>query len=49
MSQRDIVVIGASAGGLQALSTIVQALPAGLPASVLVVMHSSSNGQGVLP
>ena len=49
MSQRDIVVIGASAGGLQALSTIVEALPAGLRASILVVMHSSSNGQGVLP
>jgi two-component system chemotaxis response regulator CheB len=49
MSQRDVVVIGASAGGLQALSTIVQALPAGLRASVLVVMHSSGNGQGVLP
>ena len=27
---------------------IVQALPAGLEASVLVVVHSSSNGQGVL-
>src|SRR5215211_1695688 len=49
MSQRDIVVIGASAGGLQALSTIVQALPAGFRASVLIVMHSASNGQGVLP
>ncbi len=49
MSQPDIVVIGASAGGLQALSTIVQALPAGLRASVLIVMHSSTNGQGVLP
>jgi DNA-binding NarL/FixJ family response regulator len=34
---------------VQALSTIVQALPAGLRASVLVVMHSSTNGQGVLP
>jgi two-component system chemotaxis response regulator CheB len=49
MSQRDMVVIGGSAGGLQALATIVQALPAGLRASVLIVMHSSSNGQGVLP
>ena len=49
MPQPDIVVIGASAGGLEALSTIVQGLPAGLPASVLIVVHSSSNGQGVLP
>ena len=49
MPQHDIVVIGASAGGLQALSTIVQALPPTLPASVVIVMHAPSNGQGILP
>ena len=49
MRAHQIVVIGASAGGLQALSTIVSALPANLPASVLIVVHSSSNGPGVLP
>jgi two-component system chemotaxis response regulator CheB len=49
MAKRSIVVIGASAGGLQALSTIVQQLPPSLPASVLIVVHSSTNGQGVLP
>ncbi len=37
---RDIVVIGTSAGGLVALREIVSRLPADLPASVFVVMHS---------
>jgi len=37
---RDVVVIGASAGGLQALREIVAGLPGGLPASLFVVMHS---------
>lgn len=37
---RDIVVIGASAGGLGALREIVGALPADLPAALFVVMHS---------
>ena len=33
------VVIGASAGGVQALSQILPALPAGFPVPVLVVVH----------
>src|SRR4051812_40023154 len=49
MRARDIVVIGASAGGLQALTAIVERLPAALSASVLIVVHSSGNGPGVLP
>jgi two-component system chemotaxis response regulator CheB len=40
---RDIVVIGASAGGLGALREIVEALPRDLPAAVFVVMHSTSD------
>jgi len=44
-----IVVIGASAGGLQALSVIVEQLPASLPACVLVVVHSASTSPGNLP
>jgi two-component system chemotaxis response regulator CheB len=39
---RDIVVIGASSGGLEVLSTIVAALPNDLPASLFVVLHVSS-------
>lgn len=36
---RDIVVVAASQGGLDALKTIVAGLPADLPASICVVMH----------
>jgi two-component system chemotaxis response regulator CheB len=36
---RDIVVIGASAGGLKALQQLVAYLPADLPAAVLVSTH----------
>jgi two-component system, chemotaxis family, protein-glutamate methylesterase/glutaminase len=36
---RNIVVIGASAGGVQALRQLVRGLPADLPASLFVVVH----------
>jgi two-component system chemotaxis response regulator CheB len=39
MTQPDIVVIGASAGGIQALTALVAGLPRDFPASVLVVVH----------
>jgi two-component system chemotaxis response regulator CheB len=45
----DIVVIGASAGGLPALIELLKPLPGNLPACLLVVMHTASNGLGVLP
>lgn len=35
----DIVAIGASAGGLRALLSVLSAFPADLPAAVLVVQH----------
>lgn len=37
--RRDIVVIGASAGGVQALRVLLAQLPLGLPAAVFVVLH----------
>lgn len=48
MPKRDVVVIGASAGGIPALQRLLAGLPPGLPASLLVVLHHSA-GPGVLP
>ena len=39
MDRRDIVVIGASAGGIPALTALVAALPADLPAAIFVTVH----------
>src|SRR3954464_7614961 len=36
---RDIVVIGASMGGMEAICTLLGGLPAHFPASVFVVQH----------
>jgi two-component system chemotaxis response regulator CheB len=44
---RNIVVVGASAGGLQALEQLVSLLPADLPASVFVVQHLAPENSGV--
>jgi two-component system chemotaxis response regulator CheB len=45
---RDIVAIGASAGGLEALSAILSGLPGELPATVFIVMHTAPNSPGYL-
>jgi len=44
-----IVVVGASAGGIPALQTIVSQLPADFPAPILVVVHVSGSHESVLP
>lgn len=49
MAGRDIIVIGASAGGVEALTHIVRALPRGFPASIFVVCHFPPGGKSVLP
>jgi two-component system, chemotaxis family, protein-glutamate methylesterase/glutaminase len=49
MSSRDIIVIGGSAGGVEALIRICGDLPAALPASVFVVQHVSPTSKSVLP
>jgi two-component system chemotaxis response regulator CheB len=49
VARKDIVVIGASAGGMDALEHLVSGLPAGLPAAVFVVWHLSPGIKSVLP
>ena len=39
--KRDVIVIGASAGGVMALSKLFASLPEGLPALIGVVLHRS--------
>jgi two-component system chemotaxis response regulator CheB len=49
MPQRNIVVIGASAGGVTALQRLVGRLPADLPASLFIVLHLSPESGALLP
>ncbi|MCE0763843.1 chemotaxis protein CheB [Pseudonocardia kujensis] len=44
----DLVVIGASAGGVEALRALVAALPLGLRAAVVVVLHIPSDAPSAL-
>jgi two-component system, chemotaxis family, protein-glutamate methylesterase/glutaminase len=50
--RRDVFVIGGSAGSIEALLLLLRALPAGLPATIGIVVHRSphfvSNLSGVL-
>lgn len=43
-----LIAVGASAGGLEPLRLLVQNLPKGLPAAILVVLHTTSHGSGAL-
>jgi two-component system, chemotaxis family, protein-glutamate methylesterase/glutaminase len=49
VSGHDIIVIGASAGGVEALSVLVGALPAELPAAVFIVLHISADSPSLMP
>jgi two-component system chemotaxis response regulator CheB len=49
MAGRDIVVIGASAGGVEAVAQVVRGLPADFPGSVFVVVHFPSSVTSTLP
>lgn len=49
MPTRDIIVVGGSAGGIEALQRLVKGLPADLPAAVLVVLHTHPTSPGYLP
>jgi two-component system chemotaxis response regulator CheB len=46
---KDVIVVGASAGGIRALKSVLAGLPAELPASVLAVVHIPAHTDSVLP
>ncbi|HEX6700593.1 MAG TPA: chemotaxis protein CheB [Gaiellaceae bacterium] len=48
-NQRAVIVIGASAGGVEALRTVAAGLPPELEAAVFVVLHLAAGGTSVLP
>lgn len=43
------IVIGASVGGVEALLQLLPALPAGIPAAILVVLHLRPDRNSLLP
>jgi two-component system, chemotaxis family, protein-glutamate methylesterase/glutaminase len=48
MVTRNIIVIGASAGGLDALRALVGSLPPEFPATVMIVLHTAPNSPMLL-
>jgi two-component system chemotaxis response regulator CheB len=49
MKRRNIIVVGASAGGFDALKKLVAGLPQDFQASIFIVWHMSPDVRGVLP
>lgn len=49
MTGHDIIVVGASAGGVEALSRLVSDLPEDLPAAVFIVLHMGPHSTTALP
>lgn len=49
MFKRDIIVVGASAGGLKAFETLVSQLPPNFPAAIFIVWHISPDHPSLLP
>lgn len=49
MPTRNIVVIGASTGGIEALGKVLEGLPADFPATVFIVQHTAATSGNHLP
>ena len=49
MATRDVVVVGASAGGVEALREMVAHLPADYPGAIFVVVHVPADAPSMLP
>jgi two-component system, chemotaxis family, protein-glutamate methylesterase/glutaminase len=49
MANKDLIVIGTSLGGIEALKGLVRGLPPDLNASLFVVLHIGAHGRGLLP
>jgi two-component system, chemotaxis family, protein-glutamate methylesterase/glutaminase len=49
MSKRNIIVIGASAGGSEAITELCSYLPPDIPASVFIAWHLGKESSGYLP
>ena len=49
MAKRDIIVIGASAGGVEALQKLCAMLPADLPATIFIAQHISPTARSLMP
>lgn len=49
MLGHDIIVIGTSAGGVEALTKLVPLLPSDLPAAIFIVIHVSAQNKSFLP
>jgi two-component system chemotaxis response regulator CheB len=47
-SKKDIVVVGTSSGGVQALQRLVERLPTDFDAAMLVVLHLSASSPSYL-
>ena len=49
MAKRNIIVVGASAGGVETLSKLVAGLPADFNAAVFIALHVSAHGKSMMP
>ena len=49
MAGQEIIVVGASSGGIEALKELVRGLPSGFPVSLFVVCHFPAGARSALP